>query len=380
MRAMTEPGTGGSSVSGRLLSLDLFRGATIAAMILVNNPGDWSTVYWPLLHAHWHGWTPTDLIFPFFLFIVGVSLTLSKRTAFKPALARASKLVGLGLLLNLYPYFPIAGLRWPGVLQRIGICYLAAWAARRALSPRRQAVLAAALLVGYWGLMTRVSGPEGHPPGLETETNLAAQVDRVVLVPHVWSVTKTWDPEGLLSTFPAIATTLLGLLCGEWLAGRARRTAFRTTLGLAVSGLVLTALGIAWGELAPPALLFPVNKGLWTSSYVLLTGGLALAALGLSFLVVDVLGWKRWAAPFVSYGRNAIAVYVASGLLADTLYAVRWAGPDGTPQSLQERLYAAFFTSVLPPYEASFAWAVAMVVLFYLMAAWMDRRGLYLKV
>jgi predicted acyltransferase len=380
MRAMTEPGTGGSSVSGRLVSLDLFRGATIAAMILVNNPGDWATVYWPLLHAHWHGWTPTDLIFPFFLFIVGVSLTLSKRTAFRPALARALKLVGLGLLLNLYPYFPIAGLRWPGVLQRIGICYLAAWAARRALSPRGQAVLAAALLVGYWGLMTRVSGPEGHVPGLETETNLAAQVDRVVLVPHVWSVTKTWDPEGVLSTFPAVATTLVGLLCGEWLAGRARRTAFRTTLGLAASALALTALGIAWGELAPPALLFPINKGLWTSSYVLLTGGLALAALGLAFLVVDVLGFKRWAAPFVSYGRNAIAVYVASGLLADTLYAVRWAGPDGTALSLQERLYASLFTSVLPPFEASFAWALAMVLLFYLMAAWMDRRGIYLKV
>ncbi len=377
---MTEPGTGGSSVSGRLLSLDLFRGATIAAMILVNNPGDWATVYWPLLHAHWHGWTPTDLIFPFFLFIVGVSLTLSKRTEWKPALARAVKLVGLGLLLNLYPYFPIAELRWPGVLQRIGICYLAAWAARRALSPRGQAVLAAALLVGYWGLMTRVTGPEGHAPGLAPETNLAAQVDRVVLVPHVWSVTKTWDPEGVLSTFPAVATTLLGLLCGEWLAGRARRTAFRTTLGLAASGLALTALGIAWGELAPPVLLFPINKGLWTSSYVLLTGGLALAALGLSFLVVDVFGFKRWAAPFVSYGRNAIAVYVASGLLADTLYAVRWAGPDGAALSLQERLYASLFTSVLPPFEASFAWALAMVVLFYLMAAWMDRRGIYLKV
>lgn len=376
---MTEPGVGGGP-PGRLLSLDLFRGATIAAMILVNNPGDWGTVYWPLLHAHWHGWTPTDLIFPFFLFIVGVSLTLSKRTAFKPALARALKLVGLGLLLALYPYFPIAELRWPGVLQRIGICYLAAWAAKRWLGPRGQAALAAVLLVGYWGLMTRVSGPEGHPPGLEMETNLAAQVDRVLLVPHVWSQTKTWDPEGVLSTLPAIATTLIGLLFGEWLAGRGRRTAFRTTLGLVGGGLALTALGVGWGELAPPWLVFPVNKGLWTSSYVLLTGGLAAAALGLSFLAVDCLGWKRWAAPFVTYGRNAIAVYVAAGLLADTLYAVRWAGASGAPQSLQERLYSALFLSVLPPYAASLAWALAMVLLFYLLAAWMDRRGIYLKV
>jgi predicted acyltransferase len=148
MRLMTDPAPA-SPLSGRLQSLDLFRGATIAAMILVNNPGDWNYVYWPLLHVAWHGWTPTDLIFPFFLFIVGVSLTLSKRIGFRPALVRALKLVGLGLFLNLYPYFGFTELRWPGVLQRIGICYLAAWAARRWLRPRGQAVLAACLLVGY---------------------------------------------------------------------------------------------------------------------------------------------------------------------------------------------------------------------------------------
>ena len=201
-----------SAVSGRLLSLDVFRGATIAAMILVNNPGDWGHVYWPLLHVPWHGWTPTDLIFPFFLFMVGMSLTFSRRLDARPALARALKLIGLGLLMALYPYFPVLTVRWPGVLQRIGVCYLAAWAAKRWLRPRGQAVLAACLLVGYWALMTKVAGPEGHPPNLEPQTNLSAQVDRIVLVPHVWSVTKTWDPEGVLSTLPAIATTLLGLL------------------------------------------------------------------------------------------------------------------------------------------------------------------------
>ncbi len=369
-----------SAVSGRLLSLDLFRGATIAAMILVNNPGDWGSVYWPLLHAPWHGWTPTDLIFPFFLFIVGVSLTLSKRIGFRPALARATKLVGLGLLLNLYPYFGVAELRWPGVLQRIGVCYLAAWAAKRYLRPRGQAILAVALLAGYWLVLARVTGPEGHPPGFEIETNLAAQVDRILLVPHVWSVTRTWDPEGVLSTFPAIATTLVGLLFGEWLLARSTRSPFRTTLGLLLGGLVLTVLGVAWGELVPPSLLFPINKGLWTSSYVLLTGGLAAALLGLSYFVVDVAGLRRWATPFVSYGRNAIAVFVASGLLADTLSALRFAGADGTPVSLGARLYAFFPASVLEPYAASFVWALMMVALFYLMAAWMDRRGIYLKV
>jgi predicted acyltransferase len=368
------------ALPGRLQSLDVFRGATIAAMILVNNPGDWGTVYWPLLHAPWHGWTPTDLIFPFFLFIVGVSLTLSRRTGFRAALARSLKLVGLGLLLNLYPYFNFAELRWPGVLQRIGVCYLAAWAAKRFLGPRGQAVLAAVLLVGYWLLMTRVVGPEGHPPGLEVQTNLAAQVDRMVLVPHVWSETKTWDPEGVLSTLPSIATALLGLLCGQWLAGRAARGPFKTTLGMLLGGLALTATGVAWADLATPPLAFPINKGLWTSSYVLLMGGLAAAFLGLTYAVVDVAGIRRWAAPFVTYGTNAIAVYVASGLLADTLSAVRFTAADGSVARLHTLLYGFLFASVLPPYVASLVWALMMVVLFYLLAAFLDRRGIYLKV
>jgi len=363
---------------GRLLSLDVFRGATIAAMILVNNPGDWGHVYWPLLHVAWHGWTPTDLIFPFFLFMVGISLTFSRRLGFRPALVRALKLVGLGLLLNLYPYFPVAELRWPGVLQRIGICYFAAWAVRRWLRPRGQAVLTAALLVGYWALMTRVTGPAGHAPNLEMQTNLSAQVDRILLVPHVWSVTKTWDPEGVLSTCPAIATTVLGLLFGEWV--RAGRKPFPTTLGLLLAGLALTALGVLWGEAAPAWLLFPINKSLWTSSFVLLTGGLAAALFGLTYWVVDAAGWRRWAAPFVTYGRNAIAVYVGAGFLADTLLALKWAGPDGVARSLWLRLYQALYASWLPPYGASLVWALSMVVLFYLLARWMDRRGIYLKV
>jgi predicted acyltransferase len=366
------------AAAARLLSLDAFRGLTIAAMILVNNPGDWSHVYWPLLHVPWNGWTPTDLVFPFFLFMVGMSLTFSRRLEFRPALVRALKLVGLGLLLNLYPYFPVAELRWPGVLQRIGICYLAAWAAKRWLRPRGQVVLALVLVVGYWVLMTRVAGPEGHPPNLEMQTNLSAQLDRVFLVPHVWSQTKTWDPEGVLSTLPAIATTVLGLLAGLWV--RSGRRPFAITRGLLLGGLALTALGVLWGEAAPPWLLFPVNKNIWTSSFVLLTGGLGASLFGLTCWVVDVAGWKRWAAPFVTYGKNAIAVYVGAGFLADTLLAVKWAGADGVARSVWQRLYQALYASWLPAYGASLAWALTMVVLFYLVALWMDRRGIYLKV
>ena len=369
-----------NALSGRLESLDVFRGATIAAMILVNNPGDWSTVYWPLLHVPWHGWTPTDLVFPFFLFIVGVALTLSKRASFKAALLRALKLVGLGLFLALYPSFQIASLRWPGVLQRIGLCYLAAWAARRWLGPRGQAALAAILLVGYWALMTKVTGPEGFPPNLEMHTNLAAQVDRLFLTGHMWAATKTWDPEGLLSTLPSIATPLLGLLCGAWLRGRQERSPFRTTLGLVLSGLGLVLVGVLWGEAAPRGMLFPINKNLWSPSFVLLTGGLAAASLGLCYAVIDVAGVRGWAAPLVSYGRNPIAVYVAAGILEDTLDVVSWPGADGSPASLHEHLYQVFPASVLPPYPASLVWALLTVVLFYLLAAWLDRRGVYLKV
>jgi predicted acyltransferase len=362
----------------RLVSLDVFRGATIAAMILVNNPGDWGNVYWPLLHAPWHGWTPTDLIFPFFLFMVGVSLTFSRRLEARPALVRAAKLIGLGLLLAAYPYFDLLNLRWPGVLQRIALCYLAAWAARRWLSTRAQAALAAVLLAGYWLAMTRIPGPGGAPPSLEPDVNLAARVDRVFLTGHMWGQTKTWDPEGLLSTLPAIATALLGLLCGAWL--RARRSPARTTIGLLAVGLALLAAGVYWGDYAPAWLLFPFNKALWSPSFVLLTGGLAFAGFGLTYAMCDALGHRRWARPFETYGKNAIAVYVASGLLADTLYVIRWTGADGERVSLWGWLGDTLFGSWLPPQAASLGMALATVLLFYLMALWMDRRGIYLKV
>jgi predicted acyltransferase len=368
-----------ASPSNRVLSLDAFRGATIAAMILVNTAGDHSQTYWPLLHASWNGWTPTDLIFPFFLFIVGLSLTFSRRTAFEPVLVRTLKLIGLGLFLNFCSGgYNLVGLRFAGVLQRIGLCYLAGWAAMRFLRPRGQAVLAAGLVLGYWALMTRVTGPEGHPPGLEMETNLAAQLDRIVLSGHLYRWTETWDPEGVLSTLPAIATTLLGLLAGAWL--RAERRPFSKTLGFLGGGLALVALGIGWGELAPEWLLFPINKALWSPSFVLLTAGLGAALFGLTWWLVDVEGWRRGIGPLVTYGKNPIAVYVASGLLSSTLSNIRWPGPGGEPQSLYERLYLSAFATWLPPMVASLAFALTAVLLMYLLAWWMERRGIYLKV
>ena len=367
------------SAPQRLVSLDAFRGATIAAMILVNDAGDWSNVYWPLLHARWHGWTPTDLIFPFFLFMVGMALTFSTRLDARPAFVRAAKLFGLGLLVNSWPLLGLDHLRIPGVLQRIGLCYLAAWAAKRWLRPRTQAALAAMLLAGYWLVMTRVSGPEGYAPGLDMEKNLAAQVDRALLGPFLYAYTKTWDPEGLLSTFPAVSTALLGLLAGEWL--RSGRGAWTKTLGFLCADAVLSAGAVYWGEWAPAWLLFPVNKGLWSPSFVLLTAGLGCGLFGLTYWLVDVNGWSRWATPFITYGKNAIAAYVGSELLAATLGAIRWgAGPDGAPLSLYSRINDTLFGSWLSPVNASLAFALATVLLWYLVARAMDRRGIYLKV
>ena len=362
----------------RLLSLDGFRGATIAAMILVNTSGDSASTWWPLLHQPWHGWTPTDLVFPFFIFMVGMSLTFSRRLEVFPVLARGLRLLALGLLVNFTTGGFVLPLRWAGVLQRIALCYLAAWAARRWLRPRAQAVLAVALLAGYWFVMTRVVGPEGLAPNLEPETNLSAQIDRIVLSGHLYRWTKTWDPEGVLSTLPAIATALLGLLAGAWLrsgvgpAGKA--------FGFAAGGIVLFVLGILWGEAAPSWLRFPINKNLWSPSFVLMTAGLGATLFGLVWWLVDVRGVRGWTWPFVIYGRNAIAVYVGSEVLAGAVGTIAWASAGGAVWTLQERIHHAFFASWLPPTPAAFAYALANVVLWWAVAWWMDRRAIYLKV
>jgi predicted acyltransferase len=353
--------------NGRLVSLDAFRGATIAAMILVNNPGSWGAVYWPLEHARWHGWTPTDLVFPFFLFMVGMALNFSRKIAFREALRRAAILFALGLFMAAFPFFHLASLRIPGVLQRIAVCYLAAWLVRRATGAWGQAIAAGTLLAAYWLLMTRVPVPGGMAPNLEPETNLAAWIDLQLLGGHMWKQTKTWDPEGVLSTLPAIATTLLGSLAGIWI--RSARSGNARTAGLLGSGVVLTALGLAWG------LAFPINKSLWTSSYVLLTAGLAAYLFGLFYWLADVRGHRAWTGPFVTYGRNAIFVFVASGLLAKTLALVTVGGV-----TLQAHLHRALFEWWLAPHAASLAFALATVAFWYAVLRAMDRRGIYLSV
>ena len=355
----------------RLVSVDAFRGATVAAMILVNNPGDWGNIYAPLEHAAWNGWTPTDLIFPFFLFLVGASLAFSTRDTTRAAAIRALKIFGLGFFMAFYPRFNLATVRIPGVLARIALCYFVAFLIKKHVSPRGVAIIAALCCLGYWFLMTMVPVPGGVAPNLEPETNLGAWLDRTIFGAHLWVSSKTWDPEGLLSSLPAVGTTLLGYLAG---------TLFRRDLApaeilkrLVVSGTLMTASGLIWDT------VFPINKSLWTSSYVLFTAGLASLILAGFYWIADVKGHKAPMKPFVIYGVNAIVVFVASGLLAKTMGLIRI--PLGIKTvSSQAYIYQTMFLSFFDPINASLAYAIANVLGWYAVLWWMDRRGIHIKV
>ena len=369
------------ATSTRLVSLDVFRGLTMAGMVIVNNPGDWGNVYWPLLHADWNGWTPTDLIFPFFLFIVGVAITLSKRTASTGSiLKRGAVIIAVGLFLAGFPRFDPSHWRIPGVLQRIGVCYaFAALAYHRVTggsggsNPRAAsvplAVLAAVLMLVYWAAMTLIPVPGGVAGNLTAGNDLGAYVDRTVFGSHTWK--PTWDPEGLLSTVPAIATTLLGTLAGLWL--RSDASASRKAGMLAVAGAIAIAIGEAWH------LVFPINKNLWTSSYVMFTGGAAAMFLALCYWTLDVKLWRGWSRPFVILGMNALALFAFSALLVKTMARLTITMNDGTAISSSRWAYTTLFAPYFAPKNASLAYALANLALLFLVLLWMYRRQIFLK-
>ena len=373
------PATALDGGSGRLVSLDAFRGLTIAGMILVNNPGSWSYVYAPLAHAEWHGWTPTDLIFPYFLFIMGVAMpfSLGRRRAagagrgalFGHVARRSLVLVALGLFMRAFPDFDVAAMRWPGVLQRIGLVYLMAGGLYLALGTRALHASAAGLLLLYWALMSWVPVPGFGAGDLSPDGNLAAYLDRLLMGGHLWQ--ETWDPEGLLSTVPAVATALLGVFTGQWLvSGRERRT---LTRGMLAAGAALTVVGLGWGT------LFPINKNLWTSSYVVFTAGTALVLFGAMYHAIDVRRprWP-WHRPLVVYGMNAIAVFFLSGLASKMLVRLRIGGADGA--SAYAWIYERAFRSWAGDYNGSLAFAITYVAL-WLGAMWvLHRRRIYIKV
>ncbi|HEV7747834.1 MAG TPA: heparan-alpha-glucosaminide N-acetyltransferase domain-containing protein [Pyrinomonadaceae bacterium] len=374
------PNTTTTSEKGRLVSLDVFRGITIAAMVLVNNPGSWEHVYWPLEHAQWHGWTPTDLVFPFFLFIVGVAITLafgsrveSGRTSdlYLKIVKRSLIIFGIGLFLNALPHFGLSELRIPGVLQRIAVCYFFASILFLTTKPRTQVATIIALLVGYWLLVKFIPAPGFAAGDLTKEGSLPSFVDRLVFGKHVWAQAKVYDPEGLLSTIPALATTLIGVLTGRWL--RSKNSAYEKVAGLFVAGAICVAFGWAWNS------FFPINKALWTSSYVLFTGGWALQFLALCYWVIDIKGYRWWAKPFEIFGLNAIALYVVADLIAVLLDLIHLSGPDGSKISLGSWVFEKLFASWASPLNASLAFAITFVLVCLGLMWVLYRRKIFIK-
>ena len=354
----------------------------MAGMVIVNNPGDWATVYAPLLHAEWHGWTPTDLIFPFFLFIMGTAMAQAEpgRASAWVVWRRGAALIGLGLFMAGFPFFNPARWRIPGVLFRLGVCYLAAAFAWRALAVpgdalagvRRAALAATACLLAYWALIALVPPPGGVAGDLTADGNLGAWLDRAIFGTHLWKA--RWDPEGLLSSLPAVGTTLMGVTAGLWIrAARPRSGA----AALVYAGTAAVVAGLLWGT------VFPINKSLWTSSYALFTGGAAALALGVLHLWLDdgrasPLG-LRVTEPLVAMGRNALLLFVLSGLVAKSLILLRvGVGPEAV--SAQQWIYSGAFAPLAAPKVASLLFALANLAALYVLLAWLHRRRWYWSV
>ena len=377
----------------RLSALDMLRGLTIGFMILVNNNGDGAHAYWPLQHANWNGFTPTDLVFPTFLLLVGISTTLSissrlakgasKKSLFLHTLRRTIILFLLGLLVNSYPHFNPHTLRFYGVLPRIAVCYFVV-ATLYLISPewRSKAALAVAALVGYWALMRFVPVPGyGVPthdvPLLDRDGNLTAWLDRQIFpASHLYESTR--DPEGLLSTLPAIATSLIGLLTGEWL--RSKRAFPEKVRGIAIAGLSSVLLGGAWN------LSFPINKKLWTSSFVLFAAGCSLLLLALALWTADaydrnsdatrISPHHRFRSVLLVFGMNAIAAYVFSELLAGTITSIRLSSGRNVQQYLYQSIHAVIPGAAL----ASLIYSLLFVAVCWVTMYVLYRRKIFIKI
>jgi predicted acyltransferase len=384
-----------SGRSGRLVSIDVFRGLMVAGMILVTNAGSWDFVYWPLKHAEWNGATPTDMIFPSFLFIVGVSMSLSFAARFKRGESRKHLLVHvversvllilLGLFLNGFPLFDRHDLRIPGVLQRIGLCYLIAGLMYLATCRRRAdggvrfrvnavAVIAvmAVLLVGYWSLMKLVPVPGYGVGRLDAAGNLGAYIDRSLMrTNHLWFWGgQQWDPEGLLSTLPATVNLMLGILAGEWIRGI--RNDRKRLLWMVAVGVALVIAGVALNP------LIPINKKIWTDSFVLFSGGVSLLALALLHWLIDLRGWRRGLTPALIFGTNAVFGFALANMLNPIFGLVGRRGADGKLVPLNGLAFEVF-SGFLNPWNASLAYAVAFVLLTMVILWPLYRRGIFVR-
>jgi predicted acyltransferase len=361
-----------SPASSRLIALDAFRGLTIAFMVLVNDAGDGRHTYWPLDHAEWNGWTPTDVVFPSFVWIVGVAITLSlaKRLAagvtravlMRQALRRALVIYVLGLIVYAAPAFDLSTQRLLGVLQRIAICYLVAAVIYLTTGVRGQIIWLIGLLTTYWLLMAFAPVPEFGAGHLDVERNFAHYVDRIVLGAHNYHSTKTWDPEGIVSTLPAIATALFGILCGQLL--KMKNQLGEKVLRMILIGAALIAAGYVCN------IWLPINKKLWTTSFSLFMAGLDFVLLAAFLWVVDMRGYRGLVKPLVIIGLNPITIYMLSELLSEALDI----------SGLHRSIYQEVFVPIASPYNASLLWALAYTGLMYLAAWGMYKRGWVVKV
>lgn len=419
----------------RLISLDVFRGFTILLMTIVNNPGSWSHIYPPLEHAEWNGCTPTDLVFPFFIFIMGTAIPFAMPSklldyaVFNKILVRSLRIFCLGLFLNFFSRIEVLSLegiplliarliitfavayallgnftlkiksylvflllaillflaysgipayedvRIPGVLQRIGIVYFFSSLLYLKTNLKTQLVIASIILLVYWALMTLIPVPGFGPANLEKGTNLAAWIDNLVLNGHLWASSKTWDPEGILSTLPAIASGILGMYIGQILNKPIEK--LEIVKKTAIAGIILLILGLIWG------IVFPINKSLWSSSYVLYTAGIASLCLTLLYYIIDVADYKRWTKLFLVWGVNPMIVFFFSGIIPRALSAIKIENSNGTsePINLQKFIYDFNIVPLFSdPLNASLFYAVGYAVFWSLILWGFYKYKLFFKV
>jgi predicted acyltransferase len=365
-----------STTSQRLLSLDVMRGITIAGMIVVNTPGSREYAYPPLRHASWHGLTPTDLVFPFFLFMVGVSITLafnkrlakgmSKTPLVTKTVKRTLIIFALAMFLALFPEFDFANLRVAGVLTRIAIVYLiCSLIFLQVRTWQGIAILSAVLLVAYWLVMVLVPVPGVGPANLEPGTNLAAWLDKIAMPGRLYR--ETWDPEGLLSTIPAVVTGLTGILAGYLI--QSKKSGEHKIIWMMVIGTALCALAYLWDQ------VFPINKNLWSSSYVLASSGMAALLLGSMYWLIDVLKYQRWTPFFVAFGMNAITAYVLHGVLISAFLDY-----DGDGKTLKVESYEVLASLGLGMELASFVWSLLYLLLCFIPIWIMYKKKIIVKV
>jgi len=372
----------------RLMCLDIYRGLCVAGMIIVDNPGSDTKAYWPIMHAQWNGWTPADFIFPSFLFLVGISLVLSissrlqrgesRSDIFVHALWRSLILVAVGLLVNASPIigFDIHTFRFEGVTQRIALCYLAAVSMELWSGRRGQFIALAACIVGYWAILRFVPVPGYGVPGhnisfMDPDRNLPAWLDRKLFMGHLYNGNR--DPEGIIHTIPAIGTTLIGVLTGHWL--RSAKAPAIKAAGMLLVGVVGLSAGLFWDR------WFPINKNLWTSSFVLFSGGFALTFLAFLYWLLEIKQWHgAWTMPILVFGMNAITGFVADSLVYGPGYTFIAKGPSGVSLYWHEAAQAHLESFGLSTPNASLVYSLSAMLLCWILLWLLWRKRIFIKI